>query len=140
MEASELVLIGARQNGIAVDFQLEADGIVHIDPAQIRQVIFSLMRNAMEAMAGAASRDLRVSTARSETDITVSIADTGPGVPLEIAARLFQPGVTSKPDRTGMDLAICHAIIKSHGGALWLDPDASRGATFHVKLPLAQDQ
>jgi two-component system sensor kinase FixL len=83
-------------------------------------VIFGLMRNAVEAMAGAASRDLRVSTARSETDITVSIADTGPGVPLEIAARLFQPGVTSKPDRTGMDLGI------SNGGTGGSDRRAGR--------------
>ncbi len=109
MEASELVLISARQNGVAVTFDLDADGVVHINPPEIRQVIFNLMRNAVEAMADAMPRNLRVTTTRGENGITVSIADTGPGVPLEIAARLFQPFVTDKPDGMGTGLAICHA-------------------------------
>ena len=133
VEASEAALVAARQAGVAVDFQLDTDATVLVDRSQIQQVVFNLMRNAVEAMSDTPSGRLRVSTARTESHIVVSIADTGPGSPPEVAARLFQPFVTTKAD--GM-LAICRTIVAAHGGELWLDSGQSRGATFHFKLPL----
>jgi two-component system sensor kinase FixL len=136
IEASELALIAARQAGVAVDFQLDADAAVLADRIQIQQVVFNLMRNAVQAMSDTPSGRLRVSTARTENHIVVSIADTGPGLPPEVAVRLFQPFVTTKVDGMGVGLSICRTIITAHGGELWLDPRVLRGATFHFKLPL----
>ncbi|MGD0108651.1 MAG: ATP-binding protein [Rhodopila sp.] len=136
IEASELAAIAARQAGIAVDLELDADAALLIDRIQIRQVVFNLMRNAMEAMSEMPHRRLRVSTDRTESHIVVSIADTGPGLPPEVAARLFQPFVTTKTDGMGIGLSICRTIIATHGGELWLDSGVSPGATFRFNLPL----
>lgn len=137
MDASELALIAARQAGVVVDFQLGEEAVVLVDSVQIQQVIFNLMRNAVEAMVGAPSRELRVSAARSAEDLIGSIADSGPGISKEVLARLFQRFVTTKPDGMGVGLSICRAIINAHGGEVWCDSASSGGATFHVKLPPA---
>ncbi|MGD0108096.1 MAG: ATP-binding protein, partial [Rhodopila sp.] len=107
IEAGELAAIAARHAGVAVDFELDADAALLIDRIQIRQVVFNLMRNAVEAMAEMPRGRLRVSTAPTESHIVVSVADTGPGLPPEVAARLFQPFVTTKTDGMGIGLSIC---------------------------------
>lgn len=139
LDASDLVLITAKQAGILVDFQLAEDALVLADRVQIQQVIFNLMRNAVEAMVGVPSGELRVSTARRGDDVIVSISDNGPGLPPEVVARLFEPFVTTKPDGMGVGLSICQAIITAHGGELWIDDTSSSGATFLFKLPIAMD-
>ena len=139
MDASELALIAARQADVVVDFQLAEDGTVLVDRVQIQQVIFNLMRNAVEAMAETPSRELRVSTARDGDYIRVSVSDSGSGISPEILARLFQPFVTTKLDGMGVGLSICRAIINAHGGELWYEDASPTGATFHFKLPLATD-
>lgn len=122
--------------GVAVDFQLDADAVVLIDPIQIEQVLFNLVRNAIEAMAGTPSPRVFISTAWSGGEIVVSVADTGPGLPPEVMDRLFQPLVTTKQDGFGMGLAICSMIITAHGGELWHDAAKGPGAVFRFKLPV----
>jgi two-component system, LuxR family, sensor kinase FixL len=136
IEASEIAAIAAGHAEVAVDLELDADAALLIDRIQIRQVVFNLMRNAVEAMSEMPRGRLRVSTARTESQIVVSVADTGPGLPPEVAARLFQPFVTTKTDGMGIGLSICRTIIAAHGGELWLDSRVSPGATFRFKLPL----
>lgn len=139
METSDLALIAAKQAGIVVNFQLTEDATVLADRVQIEQVIFNLMRNAVEAMAKAPRRELRVSTARRDGHIIVSVSDTGPGIPAEVSDRLFQPFVTTKPDDMGVGLSICRMIVNAHGGELWFDDALPPGATFHFKLPLVTE-
>ncbi len=134
-EASEFGLIVARQAGVTVTFRFDADAPVLVHRAQIHQVLFNLMRNAVEAMADTALRELRISTSFSEGCIVVSVADTGSGVSADMAARLFQPFVTTKPDGMGVGLSICRSIIAAHGGRLWLDAEVPQGATFRFTLP-----
>jgi two-component system sensor kinase FixL len=137
MQASELVAIAARHSGVAIEFILAADGLVLIDRVQIQQVVFNLMRNAIEAMATASPRVLWVSTQLNTDVVQVSITDTGTGLTPAVQSRLFQPFLTSKPDGMGVGLSICHAIIKAHVGELWLGTSSSHGTTFHFSLPLA---
>ncbi|HWJ18255.1 MAG TPA: ATP-binding protein, partial [Geobacterales bacterium] len=110
--------------------QLIADG------AQIQQAIANLIRNAIEAMAqgGVAVRELRVATALVEGGIEVLVADTGPGLPPEIAQAPFRFFATTKPNGLGLGLSICHSIIESHGGALHFETDAE-GTRFRILLP-----
>jgi two-component system, LuxR family, sensor kinase FixL len=135
IEASELALIAARQAGVEVGFQRGADALVLINRIQIQQVVFSLIRNAVE-MSDTPSGGVRVSTARTESHIVVSIAGTGPLFPPDVAARLFQPFETTKADGVGVGLSNCRTIIAAHGGELWLGSEEPGGATFHFKLPL----
>jgi two-component system sensor kinase FixL len=135
-EASELALILARNAGVTVEFQLDADAVVSIDPVQIEQVLFNLIRNAIEAMHETSSPRIFISTAWKEDKIVISVADTGPGLSSEVADRLFEPLVTTKTDGFGMGLAICMAIISAHDGEIWHEASEGHGAVFCFKLPV----
>ncbi len=139
LEASRLALISAQQAGVAVDLQLGTDAAVTVNPVQMRQALFALMRNAIEAMAAVKQRALHVAIVRGADDVTVSIADTGPGLPPAVAARPFQPFTGTKPDGMGVGLSICRTIVAAHGGTIWFDPAPPRGATVHLRLPLARE-
>ena len=65
----------------------------------------------------------------------ISVSDTGTGLPSDKVDQIFNAFVTTKPQGTGMGLAISRSIIESHGGRLWATPNSGRGATFHFVLP-----
>ena len=81
-------------------------------------------------------RELLVRTAADGRGaVTVEVSDTGPGISDEIAARLFQPFVTSKPGGMGIGLSISRRIVEAHGGELSASRNADGGATFRFSLP-----
>lgn len=140
---------------------------VLVDRIQIQQVLLNLMRNALEAMAqdapeqdapeqdapeqdavaqGAAEhdgappqhRELAVTaSAAGPESVEVIVADTGPGLAPEIAGRLFNSFVSTKPGGMGMGLSISRSIVEAHGGRLWAEPNPGRGTAFHFTLPTA---
>lgn len=113
---------------------------VLVDRVQIQQVLINLMKNAVEAMEASPKRNLTITIVRElPAMVRVSIADTGPGISDEMAAKLFQPFVTTKSKGMGMGLNICRGIIESHGGRLWLDANPSGGAVFHFNIPVATE-
>ena len=69
--------------------------------------------------------------------IEISVNDTGPGLPLGKADQIFDAFFTTKPQGSGMGLAICKSIVESQGGRIWANGDGGRGATFHFTLPAA---
>ena len=69
----------------------------------------------------------------------IAVADTGPGISQEIAAKLFQPFVTSKPHGMGVGLSVSRTIVEAHGGKIWCESDAGEGATFRFTLPAARE-
>lgn len=137
-EAGALALVGSRERGIRTDFRFASEpSVVLADRVQIQQVLTNLMRNAMEAMRESQRRELTISTRLLDTDmVEVSVADTGPGIAPDIAARLFQPFVTTKASGMGIGLSICRRIINSHGGEIDVTSNESGGATFTFTLPL----
>jgi two-component system, LuxR family, sensor kinase FixL len=112
-------------------------GPAAIDKVQIQQVLINLMRNASEAMRHSARREIVVSAQSAEGMVEVAVADTGPGLPKEVAERLFQPFVSTKPDGLGVGLSICRAIVESHGGRIWADSRPEGGTIFRFTLPVA---
>ncbi len=138
VNVNDLVLIVAKEADVRIELNLEDDAQVLINRVQIQQALLNLMRNAVEAMAGATRRELSVSTSSADGNVIVTIADSGPGLSPEIAGQLFAPFKTTKPDGMGVGLSICQTIIAAHGGNLWLDPSATSGATFRFKLPIAE--
>ena len=134
-EASSLALLGIAQ-GLKLDIRVDddADEAV-IDKVQIQQVLLNLVRNAAEAMDGSAQRELSIATARAGGMVEISVADTGPGLPESVRARLFQPFVTTKPNGMGIGLSVSRTIIEAHGGEIRAERGAGGGTVFRLTVP-----
>jgi two-component system sensor histidine kinase DctS len=103
-------------------------------------VLLNLTRNgiqAMEAATAPAERVLRLSVRRThERWVTFSVADAGPGIPPEVAARLFTPFYTTRREGMGLGLSLCRTVIEQHGGALDFGPaPGGIGTEFRFTLP-----
>jgi two-component system sensor kinase FixL len=136
-EAISLALVGALDANINVVLNFDR-GIpsVLIDRIQIQQVVLNLVRNAVEALQAASVRGLTIETGYEENGfVYASFSDTGPGLPDEVASRLFQPFVTTKEKGMGIGLSICQSIVNSHGGQLSAAPNGNGGTTFCFRLP-----
>ena len=138
-EALSLALIGHAAAGICVSSMVEPGlPLVLVDRTQIQQVLFNLIRNAIEAMVGSESRVLSLTAALfNEGSMKVSIGDSGPGISYDVALYLFQPFVTTKRHGMGLGLSICRSIVEAHGGRLWHEDQPSGGTIFHFTGPVA---
>ncbi|MFC7537212.1 PAS domain S-box protein [Sphingomonas sp. GCM10030256] len=136
-EASALALVGTA--GLDIDFDMsiptDCEEVV-VDRIQIQQVLLNLLRNATEAMRPCAVRRLAVSASRADHGLVeVLVADSGPGLALDVAERLFQPFVSTKVEGMGVGLSICRSIVAEHGGTIWTKPSPFGGTAFHFTLP-----
>lgn len=139
-EAGALALMGSRERGVRSHFEFgPGDSIVVVDRVQIQQVLINLMRNAAEAMKDSETKELTVTTWEADDRLHVEVADTGPGISEEVAARLFQPFVTTKAGGMGVGLSISQRIIGSHGGEISVSRNDAGGATFAFSLPTATE-
>ena len=141
-EASALALVGAKEEGVKTLFRFASHtDTVLVEKVQVQQVLLNLMRNAIEAMHGCGRRELSVSTSPIDGDmIEVSVADTGNGLSQDIAERLFQPFVTTKPGGMGVGLSISKRIIEAHGGKMWAEPNTGGGTVFRFTLQAATEE
>ena len=108
---------------------------VMADRVQLQQVLMNLMLNAIEAMQGV-SAHLEINSQQTDDgQLLIAVSDTGLGLPTEKADQIFDAFFTTKPQGTGMGLAISRSIVESHGGRLWASSNSGRGATFRFTLP-----
>jgi signal transduction histidine kinase len=104
-----------------------------LDPAQIKQVLVNLIKNAMQAMTKGGV--LTVETGSGAEGVWVSIADTGCGIPQEQLNRIFDPFFTTKKKGSGLGLMIVQRIVREHGGLIKLESHLGQGTTFRIWLP-----
>jgi len=108
------------------------------DHIQLQQVLLNLVVNGCDAMQANAAEDRQLVIETAVIDekgqVRISVADCGEGIPPDKLERIFEPFYSTKDSGLGMGLAICRAIIKSHGGHLWSVNNPNRGATFHFTL------
>ena len=99
----------------------------------LRRAFANLLRNASEAMGGSGAIDVAVTA--DTRGVAVAIADHGPGVAEHLRPRVFEPYYTTKPDGTGLGLALVRQTVESHGGAITLAQTPGGGATFTLAFP-----
>jgi len=107
--------------------------------SQLQEVIFNLLRNAIEAMDNVTDRNrvLQVTTGlRDRETIAVVVQDSGPGIDPKRLDEIFNAFFTTKSQGTGLGLAICRMIIEHHGGQLIASSDGKNGASFQFVLPI----
>ena len=115
---------------------------MRVDRIELQQVMVNLLQNAYEALGGADTprREVTVRSELAADDfVEVSVADNGPGLPVDKDLHIFDTFVTTKTNGLGMGLAIAGTIVEDHGGKLWSSPNPAGGATFHFTLPVAKE-
>src|SRR6266511_476936 len=124
---------------ITVNLELDdANPKAWANSSEMQQMLLNLLINAEQALTGAAGRrviTIRTLTTRGER-IQLQVADTGPGIPLDIQEKIFDPFFTTKPEGagTGLGLSICYGIVHDHGGRISVHSVPGHGATFTVDL------
>ena len=128
----------------AANITLQANDMTALSPViadqvQIVQVLVNLLRNAMQAISSAdmPSGSVTVDAMATAEGMVISVADTGPGLDPQIAARLFEPFVTTKESGMGLGLAISKSILDAHAGNLRAEEVFRSGMVFKFTLPLA---
>ncbi|MBI4378948.1 MAG: GAF domain-containing protein [Nitrospinae bacterium] len=125
------------ESGIEIKKELSGEiHPIHIDLPQIRQVITNLFYNAVESMIGKGGIiSVKTEPLSGEEGVTISISDTGGGIPSEILNNIFNPFFTTKKDGTGLGLSLSRKIVESHGGKIEINNRIGEGATFIINLP-----
>jgi C4-dicarboxylate-specific signal transduction histidine kinase len=110
------------------------------DAVQLQQLVLNLILNGIDAMRGTpdTERVLAVRAQKAGNGVVVSVEDHGSGLPDIPSDRLFEPFFTTKAEGMGVGLAICRTVVESHGGRIWAEPLAPRGAKFAFALPAAE--
>jgi PAS domain S-box-containing protein len=128
----------ANEYAVSICTDLAADlPKITADRVQLQQVLMNLMLNGIEAMKETGGMLTVKSRLDEDSQIEISVNDTGAGLPLGKADQIFDAFFTTKPQGSGMGLAITKSIVESHGGRIWAIGDGGRGATFHFTLSAA---
>jgi signal transduction histidine kinase len=133
--------IEAAKRGIAIRTRVPADmPPLDVDPILVEQLLLNLLKNAIEAMEGAAEQVIDLVIRRADDMAEFSVIDRGPGIPEAQRPNLFQPFYSTKSEGMGMGLNICRSIVEFHHGRLTVEGNPEGGSIFRFTLPLARQQ
>ncbi len=107
---------------------------IQADPDQLRQILINLIQNAADAMPNGGT--LTLATQASDGHLELTITDTGEGISKEILPKIFDPFVTTKPNGTGLGLAMVQTIVRAHHGSISVASTPSHGSTFTLRFPV----
>jgi two-component system, NtrC family, sensor histidine kinase HydH len=140
--ARDVVML-ASQSGRGADVGVRYQGVerllVMADAGQLRQVVWNLVRNAIQASSAGDEVVVRVSGPVDGAMAELSIVDQGPGIPTDARDRLFDAFYTTRSHGTGVGLAVVKRVIDAHGFTIEVDTVAGEGTTFKVSLPALRD-
>ncbi|MBX5483148.1 MAG: HAMP domain-containing histidine kinase [Myxococcaceae bacterium] len=122
--------------GVELKLQLNYDGAARFDENKMKRLIYNIARNAAQALKDQPGARFTVTVDRNDSGLCFRFSDNGPGIPGEIADRLFGEFVTArKKNGTGLGLAIVKRIAEEHGGNVVCRSRPGKGTTFEVTIP-----
>lgn len=124
----------AERQGVAVRAEIDPALELPLERARMERVFQNLITNAVEAMPEGGRVEIHAE--RNGTGVIVKVDDTGPGIPVSVRERLFEPFVTSRKSGLGLGLALSRQTVLEHGGDLWVEDGNGAGAHFRLRLPL----
>jgi signal transduction histidine kinase len=138
---SEVVYLlegSASKRGIKLLFEVEVDHIeVHLAEGEVKQILYNLLRNAIQASPAGASVELRID--EQENDVIVTVSDRGPGIADEIVPRIFDPFFTTKHGESesgmGLGLSVSRSLIEAMGGRIEVSNRSGGGTVFSAVFP-----
>ncbi len=142
-EVLDLYRVGDYETRFVVELDPRVD-MIEADAMRLRQVLNNLLRNAIDATRNLPQARIMISTHWIDDapvpGVELRVEDSGPGIPQELMANLFEPYVTTKPKGTGLGLAIVKKIIDEHGGVVWAANRSAGGAALYIRLPTLTPQ
>jgi two-component system sensor histidine kinase PilS (NtrC family) len=145
----------ARPEGVELEVDVGRDLIVLADSTQVRQILWNLLLNAVQAMPEGGRIRVSVADAAPEPQegpsedrnepkreggfVEVMVADTGVGIAPEVLERIFDPFFTTKPDGSGLGLATVHRIVEGNGGNLCVESHVGEGTVLRVRFPRQEE-
>ncbi|MBW1980660.1 MAG: response regulator [Deltaproteobacteria bacterium] len=126
-------------HNIFIDLDLQQDMPPLVgDPDEFQQVVTNLLLNAADAMEGRGRIAISTWDHAGSREIVLRVEDTGPGIPQDLADKIFEPFVTTKPSGTGtgLGLAVAFGVIKRHSGSIVLENPGEQGACFAITIPV----
>ncbi|MEA1958197.1 MAG: PAS domain S-box protein, partial [Chloroflexota bacterium] len=137
MAESRRIEFGERE-GVNIEIVSNLSEVAPIegDAAELREGLLNIIFNAMDAMPDGGS--IMVESRQSKKWMTLSIGDTGGGIPEDVKGRIFDPFFTTRLHKgTGLGLSVTYGIIKRHGGDITVKSVEGKGTTFYIKLPIS---
>jgi PAS domain S-box-containing protein len=141
-DAINLSAVTMRKSGIKIKKLLtNALPQLYADKNLIEEMVLNLLNNAAEAMKTMETgKTIVVASSVEDDHIIIRVSDSGPGVPLEMRNKIFDPYFTTKHEGTGIGLSLCHRIINDHGGSLTVSDNEFGGAEFRIEIPIKNDK
>ena len=140
-EMTALLKNEAVRHSITIHTNIDQDlPDIFADRVQLQQVFMNLILNAIDAMKNEGGELTISSRLDSQSQIIVSISDTGVGLPMEGIEQIFEAFYTTKPQGMGMGLVITRSIMESHGGRVWATRNEGPGSSFHFTLPVVSEE
>lgn len=131
--AVDAQISNADNQGVEIRVNIDPRLEVTAEPGRMERVFANLIGNAIEAMQDGGVID--ISAHATPEGVVIRVDDNGPGIPLAVRQRLFQPFVTSGKNGLGLGLALSRQTVLDHGGEIWVEEVAGRGAHFRLRLP-----
>ena len=137
--ALSLALFGQPEGQLQIEKKYRATSKMWANPFELRQVFVNVISNAIQAMKGQGT--LELATHVEADTLTVSIRDSGPGIPASHRSKIFDPFFTTKKqgEGTGLGLTIARRIVTKHGGQIRVEAADPHGTVFIITFPLSED-
>ncbi len=139
-EATALALLGSGKDEIEMRVALDPQSDrVNVNGINVQQVLFNLVRNALDAMEDLPIKRIEISSEPVANGmVQLTISDTGSGILPEMADDLFEPFRSTKRSGMGLGLSICRTLVEAQGGRIWVEPGKAGGSRFSFTLPLSE--